>query len=1301
MKRFVNCLSLLGVLAFAIISAQAQSGSIGGTVHDATGSVVPGVAVVVRGEAGQEFRAITGSNGTYVVPNVATGTYSVTFTGQGFKTLVAQNVKVDVGTPATVNGVLEVGGVDEEVIVTTGAEVLQTGSPKVGSTIQGRQILETPQASRDALDLVALLPGTATVGRPRSASINGLPKGAISITIDGVDVQDQTLRSNDGFFTYVRPRIDAIDEVSVSTANAGADSGADGAVQIQFATRRGTNDYAGSLFWQHRNTALNANYWYNNRDGLARQRIILNQFGGRLGGPIPFLNFGDDGGPFFKLYKDRAFFFVNYEEFHNPNALTRTRTVLNPHILSGDFQYMSGGAVQTVNLFNIANQNGELATIDPTISSVLNRIQTSTNGQGTFIPITNNPNRSQFSFTNTGKDLRKFLTMRFDVNITKDHAVEYIHNRQNFVPSVDFLNSRDPIFPGFPYYGQGGIRKSHTGALRSSFGTNVVNQFRFAHSGGFTDFFNTISPADFDFSQGYFLSFAAAGVTSPYNNNNRQGRGTPNYDITNNTTWIAGNHSIQFGGSHKLIKSDSYNQNIAPTVGFGVHTSENTAYNMFVACGGGAPAWCMPGATTAQVNEARDMYAFLVGRVISLSASGVLESNGQYAAMGNNVQKFSQKIYGLYAQDTWRITPNFQLSFGLRWQPYEAFTIQSGNVGKLEHPDQIWGLSGPGNIFKPGVLQGTQPRYTLYKIGEKAYSDDFNNWAPSFGFVWSPTFGNGFLGSLFGSNGTSVFRGGYSRAFVREGFSLQTTVAANVPGGSISLSRTTGIGNITTGTNLRTPNNPNLTYPAFNATPNVPTELTIANNAMVVDPALQTGYVDSFSFGYQRQLDRNSVLEVSYVANRGNKLHRTNWVNEINSIENNFAQEFMLAQQNLYANMAAGRGANFRHYPGMGTSPLPTFVAYFNAGGADPNSAAAYTSSLFANATLLSYLSNLNPNVLTMANQLYADAGRRANAAANNIAINHFRVNPTVASAFMLSSDAKSWYDSMQVQFRRRLTNGLRVQANYTWAKAQSNAFASSSTQQSNYSLRPEGLINAKNVQVFDLRHSFKLDATYDLPIGTGRWLFTDAGRVANFIIGGWSVMPTFRWQSGSPFSFGNVALVGMTADELQKEIKVRKDSIVDGQNVVTFLPVDIIENTRRAYNINVTSATGYGTTYGGPPTGRYIAPAGTGNCVSRFNSECGFANLILYGPDFMMVDTSVRKQFRIDEKRNFEFRATFLDLLNKPPFRIGGFGADVIAAGVGGSTFGQMGSGSAYQDVSTTNNPGGRMIDLMIRINF
>ena len=147
----------------------------------------------------------------------------------------------------------------------------------------------------------------------------------MSITIDGVDVQDNLLRSSDGFFTYVRPRIDAIEEVTVSTANPGAESSGDGAVQIKFVTRRGTNDYNGGLFWQHRNTALNANYFYNNRDNIPRQKIILNQYGGRLGGPLPFPRFGEGTGSPFNSGKDRAFFFVNYERFASPNPNPNAR----------------------------------------------------------------------------------------------------------------------------------------------------------------------------------------------------------------------------------------------------------------------------------------------------------------------------------------------------------------------------------------------------------------------------------------------------------------------------------------------------------------------------------------------------------------------------------------------------------------------------------------------------------------------------------------------------------------------------------------------------------------------------------------------------------------------------------------------------------------------------------------------------------------------------------------------------------------------------------------------------------------
>jgi hypothetical protein len=1264
-------------------------------VVDPNSAVVPNATVSVRGQSGQEFTANTGSNGIYTIPAVASGFYTVTISAPGFKTSVTTNVKVDVGLPTTVDSRLEIGDVGEVVEVTSGGEVLQTQTATVGTTITGRQITETPIASRDALDLVSLMPGTATVGRPRSASINGLPKGALSITIDGVDAQDNANRSSDGFFTYIRPRIDAIEEVTVSTASPGAESSGDGAIQIKFVTRRGTNNYRGGLYWQHRNEALNSNYWYNNRDGLARQKIRLNQYGGSFGGPIPFLNFGE-GGSLFNSGKDKRFFFVNYEEFRNPNSIARTRTILAPSAQNGIFSYVTGGQVQTVNLYTIAAANQQLATPDPTIASVLARIQQGVSSTGTITPITNNPNRLLYNFLNSGSDLRKFLAVRTDFNLTKNHSFEFVTNRQEFVPGSDFLNSRDPIFPGFPAYGQGGVRKSYTGALRSNFGRNIVNELRYAQSGGATDFFGTISPADFAFSGGFFLDIGTpAGITNPYNNNFAQLRSTPTYDLTNSVTWVMGNHTINFGGQHKFIRTEQTNLNrIVPTIGFGINANEGVPFTMF-------NATSIPGSTTAQQTEARNLYAALIGRVISYTSAGYLNEAGQYQENGPLTQNFGLRTFGLFAQDQWRIRPNLTVNFGIRWQPQEAFTIKTGNVGKLEDPNQVWGISGPGNIFQPGASGGQNPRVVLYNIGEKAYSDDFNNFAPSVGVVWSPN-NKGFLRGILGESGKSVFRGGFSRAFIREGSALQTTITNNTPGGSIALNRSTAIaGSLTLGTNLRDPGNPNLTTPTFTATPNFPAALTTANQALVVSPNLKTGYVDSFSIGYQRQLDRDSVFEVRYVGNRGKGVHRLNFVNEVNTIENGFAAEFALAQANLYANIAAGRGASFAFFgPGTGTSQLPIMLRYFNTpANYNPADPQAYTANNFANATLAALLSRNNPQVIGFvgSGSFENNAVRRANAIANGLPANFFRVNPAVpAGAFQLDADADTWYDSAVFEFRRRLSDGLRVQASYVFSKAQSNAFASSGTQQSNYTLRPQGLELAKNVQVFDLTHAFKMDATYDLPVGRGRKFFSNANGVVNGIVGGWAILPVVRWQSGSPFTLGNVQLVGMTKKELQKEIKVRK-----GPNVVTFLPDDIILNTQRAFDISVTSANGYGNTFGGAPSGRFIAPAGFGNCISRFAGECGFTNLIMYGPSFFMFDMSVSKKIFIGERRNIELRATMLDVFNTPSFRVGGFGADVVNLGVGGTTFGQLPAGSAYQDLSTTNNPGGRIIDLILRINF
>jgi hypothetical protein len=161
-KSIILMLATL-LLGSMLVSAQ-TTGSISGTVVDVNGALVPNAKVVVRGPSGQEFTAVTTANGTYRIPAVANGLYIVSITADGFKSAKVSDVKVDVGTASTVNATLEVGAVDQVVEVVGGGEVLQTQAATVGTTMAGRQIIETPIQSRDALDLVVNLPGTNTIG---------------------------------------------------------------------------------------------------------------------------------------------------------------------------------------------------------------------------------------------------------------------------------------------------------------------------------------------------------------------------------------------------------------------------------------------------------------------------------------------------------------------------------------------------------------------------------------------------------------------------------------------------------------------------------------------------------------------------------------------------------------------------------------------------------------------------------------------------------------------------------------------------------------------------------------------------------------------------------------------------------------------------------------------------------------------------------------------------------------------------------------------------------------------------------
>ena len=152
--------------------------------------------------------------------------------------------------------------------------------------MSGRQILDLPFATRNSVELLVNVPGTQTITTPRSSSINGLPKGALNVTIDGMNTQDNMLKSSDGFFSYVYTPVDAVDEITLSTSAAGADSTSQGAAQIKFVTRSGTNSFHGGVFWQVRNTDLDANYYFNNQIGTPRDIIKLNQGGFHVGGLV-------------------------------------------------------------------------------------------------------------------------------------------------------------------------------------------------------------------------------------------------------------------------------------------------------------------------------------------------------------------------------------------------------------------------------------------------------------------------------------------------------------------------------------------------------------------------------------------------------------------------------------------------------------------------------------------------------------------------------------------------------------------------------------------------------------------------------------------------------------------------------------------------------------------------------------------------------------------------------------------------------------------------------------------------------
>jgi Carboxypeptidase regulatory-like domain len=1267
------CALLLVVTTGTLAHAQSST-SLSGIVTDAAGGVIPGATVVVKNDAtGVTFDAVSNSAGQFSFPALVPGTYTVTVSLTGFKTFVATNVRLLAARPGNVNATLEIGDLAETVEVKAGSELVQTQSSEVSSTLSVEQLANLPLNSRNSLYAVALLPGVATTGGPRGAVINGLPNNTVNITVDGVTTGNM-LQSGDGFFSMVTPRMDAVEEITVTGAVPGSGSGA-GSVQVQFVTRSGSNTFSGSGYHYYRSPDLNSNYYFNKVNELDKNNVIVHQYGGRVGGPIVIPGLLDG--------RNKAFFFFNFEHQHQPTEATRTRTFLRDSAMNGVFSYASGGFTRSVDLMALARANGQIATFDPTVQSLLTAIQQGTSTTGTVNDL-GDPLLLQYVYQSAAKGDQYAPTSRVDFNLSDRHRLSGTYMWQRFKSLPDLLNNRDPRFPGLPNVGsQNSYRTVGSSTLRSTLGANLVNELRGGWQWSPNDFFSNVTADQFSSTDGLAILFPNNTGTGPVHTTSPAPRNTTTWDVVNTLSWLRGSHSFTMGGSYAGINNRLNGYTVVPNIQIGFDTNTDPAAGMFSTAN-------FPGASGGNLTAARNLYALLTGRVSSIPGTARLDSNtGKYVYNGDLAQISGQSHFAAFIQDAWRVSSTFTVNAGLRWDLHEPFTAVSRTFS-LANLDDACGISGigsgpggrPCNLFQPGVMTGTlTPTFDFYEPGSPAYNANYTDFAPNVGMAWRPNVQDGWLRTLLGDPEQATVRAGYSLSYNQERIDRFTANIGANAGGAVTVTR-----NLTTGYPLVLPGESHpvlvsqrdrLGPPDFPESPVYPIEATTANDVNIFPEDLRTPRVHSYSVGFQRSIGRDMAIEVRYVGNQNSYTWaEENW-NEVNILTNGFLDEFRTAQANLRANIAAGRGNTFAYTGAPGTAPLPIHLAYMQ-GSSDSGNPNAYTASNFRNSAFLNRFSLVNPEVEDAAEAIDNTSGR-ANALRAGFPRNFFVLNPSVNDVEVVQDKNWTKFNSAQVEIRRRLSQGLLVSGSYTYGIRKASSLQT---------------LHRDRIQIdnTNVPHAFKVNWYWEVPVGRGRRFGTDMHPILDGILGNWEFSGNARTQT-QRYTMVDVKLEGMTVEELQKEFKIRTSLNASGLTQVFSFPQDIIDNTIRAFNVDATSATGYSTALG-PPTGRYIRPASDPGCIYIYRGDCGTRDIHLNGPLFNRVDMKVTKKFPIGGRANIEIAMEVLNAFDNVNFNHStDFDPDDDI-----DTFRVT---SGYTDINTTFDPGGRIGQLLWRINW
>lgn len=1092
--KVVSGLTVLMASFLFATAILAQSGTTGvsGTVIDQNGGVVPGASVTLSNPStGLTRTVVTTDSGRYNFPAIQPSTYKIEVEARGFKKLVNSGVQALVNSPLVLNLTLEPGDVSVVVDVTTGTieSIINNQDATIGNNFVPEQIVQLPTDLRRVNDLLALQPGVT-----RDGYVAGGRSDQANITLDGVDINDQQTGGRSGSFdleqgSALRATTESLEEFRITTTGANAEQGRSSGAQISLITKSGTNEFRGSAFFFYRPTFGSANDFFNNLAGVERPSLARSVYGGTIGGPI---------------VKEKLFFFYSYEGQYQTQDASVNRVVPLAHLGQGQLRFSGTGpsctagncAIGLAELNSIYSQAGINPAAVALFSSVNSRYASNNSIIGDGI------NTGGFLFNAPTIDKENTHIAKFDYNINNSHQIFVRGNYQwdTLAGISAFPDTPATTLWSHPY----GYVAGHNWTISN----NKVNNFRY----GFTrQAFSTQGD-----SSASNISFRF--VFSPLLYARTLSRVTPVTNITDDFTWIKGNHTIQFGGNVRFIRNQrstfasAYDSAVTNP---SFYASSGAVVNQQIQNAG----YTISGGSVASVQAAATA---LIGRYSQYSGNFTFDIDGSVLPTGTpSDRRFATEEYDVYGQDVWKLHRTLTLTMGLRYALSRPVYEQNGF--------QVVPTPRLGDVFerrKQSAAQGVPTNELInFELGGPAndgpgfYSMDWNNFQPRIAAAWSPDIGGKLGRFLFGKQGDSVIRGGFGitndyfggqlavsfDGLSTIGFTSSTTISANTYNVTDRLAPRFG----SFADNIRS--FPGIPAPVqrFSTPADELTRIESSLDATIKSP---THY--SWNASYGRQLPKGLYFEASYIGRAARDLFGSRDIFALNNlVDPASGMDFYTAAGLL----VDARNANV---PITSLAAIPYFENLF------PNARAALSVfGLPANNNTQAIFGLISRAGFDITDytfvQLIIDDATEFGLPLNPGRFPNMFYHPQYAAFSSFGTFAESDYHGGSISVRQRFGDTLSYDFNYTFSKS----LDSVSGLQTDGSYGGQFLLNPLRpednyaLSDFDTKHVVNANFIFNLPIGKGKALFSNMNSVADAVFGGWSFRGIYRWNSGQPLS--------------------------------------------------------------------------------------------------------------------------------------------------------------------------------------